>query len=191
MTTLKSSVLSKAAAIGVLVAGISLLLGITAYPLWSMNASYQDRIDELSYQLAHAQAIKKQDSELRRRYADVRRIQRSQGFVLESRSEALAAAELQRILKDVAGRQELSLVSTQILPAASEKELTRVSIRAKLKGPFENIVRTVYDLETNGVFLFLDNFTVRQTVGQRVRTVRVVPHFETGFDLSAYLLEAT
>jgi hypothetical protein len=191
MTISASPTLARLAAIGIFVAGLLLFFAITVAPVWSLNSEYQHRIDDLSARLKHAKAIARQDSELRQRYSDVRQAQRSQGFILESRSEALAAAELQRIIKDIADTHETNLVSTQILPAATEDELTRVSLRAHLSGPFENIVKMVYDLESYGIFLFLDNFSIQQSIGQRVRSVQVVRDFDVHFDLSAYLLEAS
>lgn len=179
----------RALAVGVLVAGIVTILGVTVLPFWLANAAAQARIDELTDRLARAERVAAQDTELRSRYQAMRRAQSSRGYLLASETDAVAAAELQRILKDIATANGTNLMSTQILPAAESGELTRIALRVRLNGSLPGIVRTIYDLETNGIFLFLDNVSLRRATGRRLRATVTLDYFEANFDLIGYMAE--
>jgi len=166
-------------------------LSVTALPVWLANANYQARLDQLQERLQRFEQIASQDPQLRRRYSELQRSRAARGHFLNSDSEATAAAEIQRIIKDITAANGTQLLSTQILPAANEDGMLRISLRVRISGALPGIIESVYDVESNGVFLFLDNFSLRQAAARRIRANVAVDSFEANFDLVAYMQELT
>ncbi|MDH4108018.1 MAG: type II secretion system protein GspM [Gammaproteobacteria bacterium] len=176
-------------ALGILGFIVAAILSVTVLPLWLVNSGYQARIDQLQERLQRFGAIAAQDPELRRRFADLQRAQSSRGHFLAGDSEATAAAELQRIIKEISSANGTQLLSTQILPAADEDGMLRIGLRVRISGAMPGLMESVYDLESNEVFLFLENFSMRQATGRRIRATVPLEGFEANFDLIAYMQE--
>lgn len=176
-------------AIALLVVVVGAFLCVTVLPITLTNNAYDAEIEQLNERLLRLQNISSQDEELRRRYDELRRSQTARGYFLQGDSEAVASADLQRILKEITTVNGTQLMSTQILPATNEDGLTRVSLRVRVRGPLPGLVESIYDLESNSVLLFLDNVSLRTAVSiqQRLRVVNNDLPFEALFDLTAYM----
>jgi general secretion pathway protein M len=179
-------------AVGLLVIAAILLLSMTILPVALANRALNSEIDALHERLQRLEIIASQDEELRNRYAKLRQSQASRGYFLQGDSEAVASADLQRILKNITTAYNTQLMSTQILPAVKEASLTRVSLRVRIRGPLEGLVGSLYELESNSALLFLDNISVRTAVSvrQRLRVENDNLPFEAHFDVMAYMTEA-
>ena len=179
-------------AVGLLVLAATILLCITVLPAALANRALNSEIETLHERLQRLEMIASQDEELRSRYATLRQNQATRGYFLQGNSEAVASADLQRILKDITAAHTTQLMSTQILPAVKEDSLTRVSLRVRIRGPIEGLVESLYELESSSALLFLDNVSVRTAVSvrQRLRPANHKQPFEAHFDLAAYMTEA-
>lgn len=174
-------------AIVLLLVGVGLLLGVTALPLWHVNASQQANIDQLNDRLQRYRAVVARDASLRPQFERLKRAQLSDGHYLKSETVAVAGAELQRVVKDIAGTNQAQMLSTQILPAGSEQGFIRVAIKVRLRGTLPAILNSFYDIETNEVFLFLDNVSLRDGAGGRRLAPVAIRQMDTDFDLVAYM----
>lgn len=179
-------------AVGLLVIAAILLLCVTILPVTLANRALNGEIETLHGRLQRLETIASQDEELRARYSKLRQNQATRGYFLQGDSEAVASADLQRILKNITTAHGTQLMSTQILPAVTEDSLTRVSLRVRIRGPMEGLVESLYELESNLALLFLDNISVRTAVSvrQRLRAANNNLPFEANFDLTAYMTEA-
>lgn len=179
-------------AVGLLVIAALLLLCVTILPVTLANRALNGEIETLHGRLQRLETIASQDEELRARYSKLRQNQATRGYFLQGDSEAVASADLQRILKNITTAHGTQLMSTQILPAVTEDSLTRVSLRVRIRGPMEGLVESLYELESNLALLFLDNISVRTAVSvrQRLRAANNNLPFEANFDLTAYMTEA-
>lgn len=179
-------------AVGLLVIAALLLLCVTILPVSLANRALNGEIETLHGRLQRLETIASQDEELRARYSKLRQNQATRGYFLQGDSEAVASADLQRILKNITTAHGTQLMSTQILPAVTEDSLTRVSLRVRIRGPMEGLVESLYELESNLALLFLDNISVRTAVSvrQRLRAANNNLPFEANFDLTAYMTEA-
>lgn len=179
-------------AVGLLVIAAILLLCVTILPVTLANRALNGEIETLHGRLQRLETIASQDEELRARYAKLRQNQAARGYFLQGDSEAVASADLQRILKNITTAHGTQLMSTQILPAVKEDSLTRVSLRVRIRGPVEGLVESLYELESSMALLFLDNISVRTAVSvrQRLRIENNNLPFEANFDLTAYMVEA-
>jgi hypothetical protein len=179
-------------AVGLLIVAAVLVLSVTILPVALANLSLNGELDALQGRLLRLETIASQDEELGARYATLRQNQATRGYFLQGESEAVVAADLQRILKNITAAHGTQLMSTQILPAVKEDSLTRVSLRVRIRGPMEGLVESLYELESNSALLFLDNVSVRAAVSVRQRLRAQNPNlpFEAHFDLTAYMTEA-
>ena len=174
-------------AIGILFVVVALLLSATALPLWIANASRQSTLNELSERLTRYQEISARDGDLMPQYEELRRQQMASGIHLKSDTVAVAGAELQRIVKDIANANSAQVISTQILPAGNEQGFIRITLKVRLRAPLPAVLQSFYDLETSEVFMFLDGVSVRASnVRRRPGQVETHP-MDAEFELIAYM----
>ncbi len=176
-------------AIAILIAVVVSLLTVTLVPIWSINSAYAERLGQQQQLLWRLERLAAQHDSLRARHQALKQSRTGNGQTLVSDSPAMAAAELQRIVKTTAGKNTIQLMSTQILPSVDEKDFTKIALRVRIHGPLDGLVEAIYDLEAKSLFLFLDNLTVYPTATRRLRTNAVTRQFEASFDLVAYMTE--
>ena len=176
-------------AIAILVLAVVAVLSLTAGPVWYANATRQAALDDGQERLQRYRQIAARDQELLPQYEALRESQKSAGNQLRSDTAAVAGAELQRRVKDITGRHSAQIVSTQILPASEDEGFVRIALRVRLRGVLPDLLRSIYDIETNDVHMFLDNLSLRNNaVSLRQRLTTMHP-MEAEFDLIAYMPE--
>jgi hypothetical protein len=177
-------------AITILMVAVVSLLAIILLPIWSVNSTYTGRIEQQQELLARLEKLAAQHDTLRARHQALQQSRTGSGQTLVSDSPAMAAAELQRIVKTTTGKNAIQLMSTQILPAVEEKDFTKIALRVRIHGPLSGLVEAIYDLEAKSLFLFLDNLTMYPaSTRNRLRTGAASRQFEASFDLVAYMTE--
>jgi len=177
-------------AITILMVAVVSLLAMILLPIWSVNSTYTGRIEQQQELLARLEKLAAQHDTLRTRHQALQQSRTGSGQTLVSDSPAMAAAELQRIVKTTTGRNAIQLMSTQILPAVEEKDFTKIALRVRIHGPLSGLVEAIYDLEAKSLFLFLDNLTMYPASTRiRLRTGAASRPFEASFDLVAYMTE--
>jgi general secretion pathway protein M len=176
-------------AIGLLVLAMIVFLGVTAGPVWYANASRQAALDQAQERLQRYEKIAARDTELLPQYEALRQVQKSAGNQLRSDTAAVAGAELQRRVKDITAVHEAQIISTQILPVASEEGFVRIALRVRLRGVLPSLLRSIYDIETNNVHMFLDNLSLRNNATNLRQRQALIRPMEAEFDLIAYMPE--
>jgi len=176
-------------AIGLLVLAVIAFLGVTAGPVWYANASRQAALDQAQERLQRYEQIAARDTELLPQYEVLRQAQKSAGNQLRSDTAAVAGAELQRRVKDITTVHEAQIISTQILPVASEEGFVRIALRVRLRGVLPSLLRSIYDIETNNVHMFLDNLSLRNNATNLRQRQALIRPMEAEFDLVAYMPE--
>ena len=174
-------------AIAIFVVFGAAVLAVTVLPLWFANAAHQAKIDQMQNQLQRFHQVADVDGNLRPEFERLKRSLLSDGHYLQSDTVAVAGAELQRMIKVITTANQAQVLSTQILPAGQEQGFIRVTIKVRLRGTLPAILQSLYDLETNEVFLFLDNVSLRDSAGQRRSTQFQVKQADADFDLIAFM----
>jgi general secretion pathway protein M len=182
-----SSLSQRNLAVGLLISVISCLVLTAVWPIWSANNAYQARIDTVVSELSRLRSHAAADKQLRPRLEQLRKSQLADGYYLKSGTEAVAAAELQRIIKEITGRNGTQILSTQILPAVSEQDFTRVALRVRARGRLTGIIESVYEIESYRTFLFLDNVSIRHSARGGTTLQGVSNQFDSEFDLIGYM----
>ena len=176
-------------AVGLLMLAVIVFLGVTAGPVWYANASRQAALDQAQERLQRYEQIAARDTELLPQYEALRQAQKSAGNQLRSDTAAVAGAELQRRVKDITAVHQAQIVSTQILPVASEEGFVRIALRVRLRGVLPSLLRSIYDIETNNVHMFLDNLSLRNNATNLRQRQALIRPMEAEFDLIAYMPE--
>ena len=176
-------------AIGILAGLAVTLLAITVGPVWLANASRQATLDEAHERLQRYQQVAARDRELLPQYEALLQKQRSAGNHLRSETSAVAGAELQRLVKAITGRNQAQILSTQLLPVSEEEGFLRVALKVRLRGQLPAILQSLYDIETDDVYMFVDGLALRDNmVG---RTNSQYRPMDAEFELVAYMPETS
>ena len=176
-------------AVGILAGAVVAFLMMTAGPVWFANASRQATLDEAYERLQRYQQVSARDRELLPQYQALLNKQRSACNHLRSETSAVAGAELQRLVKTITGRYQARILSTQLLPVSEEKGFLRVALKVTLRGDLEAILQSLYDIETNDVYMFIDSVQLRDNMIGRSRP-QIRP-MDAAFELVAYMPEAS
>lgn len=177
-------------AVAILVLVVALILGITAFPLWSANRHYDQTIETLEGRLEQLQRAAAIGTKLHPQYQQLKRLQASDRHYLKSTSEALAAAELQRMIKGIAQASRVDVLSMQNLPASREENVLRCSLKVRMRGDLENFVQMFHTLEAGNPFLFIDQLSIRNIMGRRNKSANNIPNIplDADFELHGYLI---
>jgi general secretion pathway protein M len=156
-------------ALAILVLALGAVFSVSVLPVLLANQHYRDTIDGLESRLQQLQRAAAIGDTLQPQYEQLKRWRSSDAHYLKSNSAALAAAELQRLVKRIIVAKNAEVVSTQILTTRQEEGFDRVSLKVRIRGELENIVQAFHVIETGEPFVFLDNVSVRASRGRRLR----------------------
>jgi general secretion pathway protein M len=156
-------------ALAILLLALALVFSITVLPVLLANQHYRDTIAGLEGRLQQLQRAAAIGDTLQPQYEQLKRWKTSDAQYLKSNSAALAAAELQRLVKRIVVSKNAEVVSTQILTTRQEEGFDRVALKVRIRGELENIIQAFYVIETGEPFVFMDNVSVRASRGRRIR----------------------
>ena len=156
-------------ALAILLLALALVFSITLLPVLLANQHYRDTIAGLEGRLQQLQRAAAIGDTLQPQYEQLKRWKTSDAQYLKSNSAALAAAELQRLVKRIIVSKNAEVVSTQILTTRQEEGFDRVALKVRIRGELENIIQAFYVIETGEPFVFMDNVSVRASRGRRIR----------------------
>jgi general secretion pathway protein M len=156
-------------ALAILLLALALVFSITVLPVLLANQHYRDTIAGLEGRLQQLQRAAAIGDALQPQYEQLKRWKTSDAQYLKSNSAALAAAELQRLVKRIIVSKNAEVVSTQILTTRQEEGFDRVALKVRIRGELENIIQAFYVIETGEPFVFMDNVSVRASRGRRIR----------------------
>lgn len=174
-------------AIGILVAAISLVLACTVVPVWHLNASRQEVLDNEYARLRYFTEMSERDGQWLPRYQEAWRLQKSAGNHLSADTVAVAGAELQTRLKDIAEDHGARILSTQILPASPQDGFIRVALKVRAGGSLDSILGVIHGLEADQVYMFVDNLSLRRGSSIFKIDQQAKRNLQSDFDLVAYM----
>jgi len=175
-------------ALAILLIVLCIIYSITVVPVLIANQHYRETIAGMESRLAQLQRAAAIGTSLQPQYEQLMRWKETDSHYLKSNSAALAAAELQRLIKRIAVAQYAEVLSTQILTASQEQDLNRISLKVRIRGTLEKIVQVFYAIETSEPFMFLDNISVRAKSGRRGRSKIPAPQrLDVDLELIGYM----
>lgn len=112
---------------------------------------------------------------LRSQLATLREGASTRKVVLDGASDAIASANLQSRIEELAAASGVSLSSTEGLPAEARGLHRRIGLRIAINGPYEGIVHLLAAIEAATPPLVLDNLQIRGTMQARLPRSVLVP----------------
>lgn len=178
-------------AIGILAAVVTGMLLVTFGPVWLANSSRQAMLDGAHDRLQRYHRIAARDHELLPKYEALLRQQRQAGNHLRSETSAMAGAELQRLVKTITSANQAQILSTQLLPVSEQSGFLRVALKVRLRGELPAILQSLYDIETNDVYMFIDDVALRDNMAGRQQAAGKPRPMDAEFELVAYMPEVS
>ncbi|MEW8437182.1 MAG: type II secretion system protein GspM [Candidatus Thiodiazotropha taylori] len=152
---------SRLLALGLLLLLVGVSLFAVIYPVWTLNRHYDETISNHQHQIQLYQRIYSQADHYQSEEARLKRLRQSDRRYLQSKTDSLAKAELQRRVKGVVSSNKGEILSTQIISNDQEDGFSRVAIRVRMKSTLENSVSIFHKLESEKPFLFVDEIVIR------------------------------
>ena len=178
----------------ILALALSIIFILTAAPLISLNTHYLDRIEQLEKRLQILQRKVASGDGLRLKHAQLKQLLANNRHYLKSNTEALAAADLQGIVKRLSRSNGTDVLSTQTLPGIKELGFSGVTLKVRMRGKLNQLVGIFHALETGQPYLFIDNVSIRSRVkhsgnitykGRKLNPTSEMLDIE--FDLTGYM----
>ncbi len=170
-----------------LLLGVILLVGL---PLWNMNRHLDERIAEQQHQIGLYQRMASQTDFYQGAYERLSRIRQADHRYLQSETESLAEAELQRRVKQIVSAAQGEIVSTQVVNISKEEGFSRVAVRVRMKSNLEQSVQIFHRLESEKPYLFIDEITLRSrpVVRRRMPATEQIREAESILDIDFQLV---
>lgn len=162
-------------------------------PVMAMNSHYDELITSMNDQLEVYQRVARHSDQYQAKYQQLQRLQQQDRRYLQSESESLATAELQRVAKQVIAGNQGEILSTQVMQTGEEEGFNRVTIRIRMKSTLEDMVQIFHGLESRKPYLFVKNITVRsrQVARRRLPSNQAIDEamsqLDIDFQLSGYM----
>ena len=169
------------------------LVATVAIPIWSVNQHYSDKIIQMSQRLSILKRNSLEGESLLPEYNRLKNFRLSDKRYLQSKSEALAAAEIQRVIKGIIVPDGGEILSTQIIANNQDKSIPQITLKVRMRGDINTLVKVFYKIETGNPFLVIDNLTLRSRNIRRRRSVRqntqpqVTSNLDIQFEISGYI----
>lgn len=156
-------------AVALLVIVLLLVYRVALQPLLSGYWAVGADIEQLENDIARYQRLLAQRPALERNIAQFEEQYPIAPFLLEGNNSALAAANLQRRLQEIAAEHGARVISVQVQTSVEEGPLEKVALQARLQADSLGFRDTLYDLETGRPYLFIENLSinVRPTARRR------------------------
>ena len=159
-------------AIGLLlttVIGIALLIFMPWYN--SLTKTLED-IDEQIFRDKRYQRVIASREEVLTEIEQGRKEINSLGYFSVQTKPSLAAAELQKRLKEMVQNADGEISSTQVLPNKDEDGLLRITVKVKLTGDMEMLRALLFEIDVEKPLMMIENLTIVPAPKKRNRKTR-------------------
>ncbi len=147
-------------ALALLVLVLAAAVGLVAGPYLAVAAAYDHRVGRLTEKLQQYRAMVQQGEGAREQQRVLARLERSHGYYLSGDKPTLAAAELQRRVKQVIEQQGGTVVSSQVLGEKDEEGLRQIALRVTMRTGIETFARVLHTLEAQPPVLVFENMHI-------------------------------
>jgi general secretion pathway protein M len=129
-------------------------------PLLDFYAQRQAVLEQRRMLLPHLKAAAEELPALRARASELRTAASNRKVTVEGASDAIASANLQNHIEELASSVGATIGSTESLPAEVHSSYRRIGLRYVLSGPYETLVRLLAKLEAATPPLVIDNLHI-------------------------------
>lgn len=168
-------------ALGLLLIVLLMVSLVIIVPVINKGLELNETKNSLVFRLAQYQRILAKKEAVMASMARLKESHNEQGYFNSQKTDALASAEMQEIIKKAIVEAGGELSSTQALPVAKKDEFNRITIRVRMTGNSEVLRAVLYRLETATPLIIIDEIDIRPIHGIRNR---ITHQIEPSNDLS-------
>jgi len=179
---------SKMLALSLLLVLVALIIASVVAPVFWLHRHYGQDIEQQLDLLARYSRIAATSPSLTKQL-EAMKAKGARGFFLKNSVPALAASEVQEIVKGVVEGNGGRIASMQIPGHKDDGNYRKVTVNIQMSAKISAAQKIFYALETQRPYLMLDNVSIRSTVWQAPRGTNVPgPEFESlvQFDVTGY-----
>lgn len=177
---------SRMLALSLLLALAALAVAMIAVPVFWLHRHYDQAIEQQLDLLTRYTRIGAASPELAKQL-DALKAKGARAFFLKSAVPALAASEVQEMVKDVVDGNGGKIAAMQIPEHKDDGDYRKVTVNIQMSAKISAAQKIFYALETRRPYLILDNVSIRSTVWQAPRGANVPePEFLVQFDVAGY-----
>jgi len=147
-------------AVTLLLVALGGLYILAVAPLLDLYAEREAVRDSRAMLLPRLKAAAEELPELRARAAELHTTVNARKVTLDGASDAIASANLQSRIEELAASVGATIGSAESLPAEARAGYRRVGLRYVLSGPYESLVKLIAKLEAATPPLVIDNLHI-------------------------------
>jgi general secretion pathway protein M len=150
----------RVAALALAAAAAGLVYGGIVYPVLEAHRQFNQRIGDLGHRLGQYKRLAQDRAALQSTLEQHKRADAARNYYLAEHNPALAAAELQGLLKRAVDQARGELVSTQMTGGQRAERSAEVSVKLQVRGDIRTLQRLLYSLESARPLLFVNQLSV-------------------------------
>jgi general secretion pathway protein M len=184
---------SRMLALSLLLALLALSISIIAVPVFWLHRHYDQAIERQLDLLARYSRIGATAPSLTKQF-EALKARGAHDFFLKNAVPALAASEVQEIVKSVVESNGGKITSMQIPEHKDDGNFRKVAVNVQMSARISAVQKIFYALETRRPYLLLDNVSIRSMAWQAQRGANVAgpePEFLVQFDVAGYAVLGT
>jgi len=163
------------AALALAAAAAGLGYAALVYPLIEAHRSYDERIAGLRHRLAQYQRMAQGREATQRLLEQRKRADLAKRYYLAERNPALAAAELQGLVKRAVEHGQGELITTQVVSGQRAERRAEVTLRVRVRGDIRTLQKLLYALESGRPILFVNNLSIDVAPAMRAARLAAAP----------------
>lgn len=172
MTLLDKYPPQRLAAVSLLAVVMLMVIGFLIVPLINAALELREEKHELLFRLERYQRITDRKAMVKANAEKIKQANAEQSFFSRHKSEAMASADLQQVVRSAITDAGGELISTQVLPSKIEGKYIRVAIKIRMNGDIETLRSVLLQIESAIPFIMIDDLDIRPERGIRDRITR-------------------
>lgn len=170
---------SKALALGILLFLLTCIVSAIAIPAWMLNVHYDKAISDYADKVIRYRRFADQAPGIRTEIEKVKALNPKKYFT-KSNNPALAASEMQDLVKQFIESSRGKLTSVQILPPKDEGKYRRVGLSVQANATAPALQQILHGIDSSEPYIFIDTLSIRAGQG---RNYKPLPGIEPEFSL--------
>ncbi len=177
-------------AIGLLLSIIISIALLIFMPWYSSLTKTLDDIDEQIFRDKRYQRVIASREEVEVEIEKGRKEINALGYFTSQTTPALAAAELQKRIKEMVQDADGEISSTQVLPNKDEDGLLRITVKVKLTGDMEMLRNLLFEIDVEKPLMIIENLTIvpgRKKRNRKTRKTEQTDKVVVTLEVSSYI----
>ena len=161
-------------ALGLLLSVLLVVFLVLIMPVISMGLEFNESKDDLVFRIQRFNRVIASKAAVIENAKKIRQQHEQQGYFNTNTTEALASADLQKIIKSSISSAGGQLTSTQALPSKKNDDYTRISVKVRMTGSIEVLRSVLYEIEQSTPLIIIEQLDIRPVRGKRNRKTRKI-----------------